>query len=362
MKRVAIFLFILLLFVSKESNCQYKLQVLDTAKFIKSNRDLSINYQALSFRGMHVVNDKVVWVSGSQSVVAKSVDGGKTFTVMQIPGYPNLQLRSIYGFSKDEALVVASGSPAYIFKTWDGGFTWRKVFENKAPEIFLDAIDFWDQTKGAVIGDPIDERFVLYKTNDAGNTWYPFDTAMRPWAVPGESIFAASGTSFKCMPKGSLGFVTGGTESVFHWLQMGKLYQRFELKNMKSGTPARGAFSFDINKNYILIVGGDFESDTAKTKQGVYNYEYSVDGLELLNAKPFYTGYRSCVSFIGSGPEFITCGPTGVEYNQTEMVEVNPSKGKGKISDLSFNVVRSDASGKLVVLAGSKGKIAILLK
>ncbi len=362
MKRIALYLFVLSLFQFKDVKSQFKLQLVDTLKYVKLNEQVRVNYQSLSFRGMHVVSDKVVWVSGSQSVVAKSIDGGITFSIMQIPGFPNLQLRSIYGFSKDVALVVASGSPAYIFKTIDGGLSWRMVFRDLSPAIFLDAIDFWDQTKGVVIGDPIDDRFVLYKTNDAGNTWYPFDTAMRPWAIPGESIFAASGTSFKCMPKGSIGFVTGGSVSVFHWLQMGKLYQRFELKSMKSGSPSKGAFSFDINKDYIAIVGGDFESDTSKAKQGLYYYEYREDGLELLNAKPFYTDYRSCVSFVGAGPEFITCGPTGVEYNQTEVVEVNPSKGKGKITNKSFNVVRSDKTGKLIVLAGSQGKIAVLLK
>lgn len=362
MNRIAVFLFVLSLFLFKEVKSQFKLQELDSTKYIKVGNPSNINYNTLSFRGMHVLNDNVVWVSGSQSVVAKSTDGGKTFNIMQIAGYPNLQLRSIFSFSKDVAIVVASGSPAYIFKTIDGGLNWRMVFRNTSPEIFLDAIDFWDQTKGVVIGDPIDERFVLYKTNDAGNTWYPFDTAMRPWAIPGESIFAASGTSLKCMPKGSIGFVTGGSVSVFHWLQMGKLYQRFELKSMKSGSQSKGAFSFDINNRYIAIVGGDFESDTAKTKQGVYYYEYREEGLELLNSKPFFTGYRSCVSFIGAGPNFITCGPTGAEINNTEIVDVNPSKGKGKLSDKSYNVVRSDITGKLVVLAGSQGKIAVLLK
>jgi photosystem II stability/assembly factor-like uncharacterized protein len=362
MKRIAFFLFVLALFQFKEGECQFNLQIVDTSNFILASENISVNYRNLSFRGMHVVNDKVVWVSGSQSVVAKSIDGGKSFSIMQIPDYPNLQLRSIYAFSKDVAIVVASGSPAYIFKTIDGGKSWKKVFQNDAPEIFLDAIDFWDINKGAVIGDPIDERFVLYKTNDAGNTWYPFDTAMRPWAIPGESLFAASGTSFKCLPKGSLGFVTGGSVSVFHWLQMGKFYQRYELKSMKSGSPSKGAFSFDINKNYIAIVGGDFESDTAKTKQSLYYYEYRDEGLELLNSKPFYTGYRSCVTFIGDKPEFITCGPTGVESNHTESIEVNPSKGKGKISEKSFNVIRTDKSGKLIVLAGSQGKIAVLTK
>lgn len=342
------------------ASAQYQLKVLDTLTYTTTNITTPIQYHQLSFRGMSVVNEKVVWVSGNQSVVGRSTDGGQTFTLVQIQGYPDLELRAIKALDKDAAIVVSSGSPGYIFKTFDGGISWRKVFEDNRPEIFLDAVDFWDKDKGVVIGDPIDRRFVLFKTLDGGNTWHPFDTAMRPWAVNGESLFAASGTSFKCMPKGSIGFVTGGSVSVMHWLQIDKKYQRFELKSMQQGKNSQGAFSFDFNKNSMLIVGGDYASDTTKTKQGAYSYKYSKDGLELLNMKPFYSGYRSCVSFIGSSPEFISCGTNGVDVNNLNRIIVHPTAGKGNISEESFHVVQSDKTGKLVVLAGSKGKIAIL--
>lgn len=341
-------------------SAQYNLRVLDTLSYDTTNITAPIQYHKLSFRGMSVVNNKVVWVSGNQSVVGRSTDAGKTFTLMQIQGYPDLELRAIKALNKDAAIAVSSGSPGYIFKTFDGGISWQKVFEDNRPEIFLDAVDFWDKYKGVVIGDPIDKRFVLLKTMDGGNTWHPFDTAMQPWAVDGETLFAASGTSFKCMPKSSIAFVTGGVKSVIHWLQIDKKYQRFELKSMLQGRNSQGAFSFAFNKSSIIIVGGDYASDTAKTKQGAYSYKYSKDGLELLNMKPFYSGYRSCVSFIGSSPEFITCGTSGVDINNLNRIILNPIQGKGKVSTDSFHVVQSDKTGKLVVLAGSKGKIAIL--
>ena len=42
---------------------------------------------AISLRGMSVVNDQVVWVSGSNGMVAKSTDGGKTWRWFQVKGF-----------------------------------------------------------------------------------------------------------------------------------------------------------------------------------------------------------------------------------------------------------------------------------
>jgi photosystem II stability/assembly factor-like uncharacterized protein len=338
-----------------EAQNKYNLDLLDSSRFINPE---GLALSKISFRGLSIVNDKVIWVSGSKGTFAKSVNGGLTFTINTIPGFEKTDFRDIEAFNKDMAVVMGSGSPSYILKTFDGGTTWKKVFEDDRKEMFLDAMDFWDENKGMVIGDPIDERFVLYKTIDGGNTWHSMDTSMRPWAVKGESLFAASGSCFRCMPKNTIAFVTGGTSSNFHWLQIDKKYQRFELKFMTQGKPSQGAFSFTFNKKHIIVVGGDYASDTAKVKQGCYSYTYSKDGLELLNQKPFYSNYRSAVELIDN-ENFVTCGTKGVDINNVHQTTTTSNK-KSQISYLSFNVVGKAKKGILVALAGSQGKIAIL--
>lgn len=317
----------------------------------------SLPLQRLSFRGLAVVDDNVVWVSGSKGSFARSTDGGKTFTVRRIKGYDSSDFRDIEAFDANRALVMSSGTPAYILQTYDGGNTWRKVFENRNKEIFLDAMDFWNEDRGVVIGDPVNERFVLYQTIDGGSTWHPLDTSMRPWAVAGESLFAASGTCFRCMPNNSIAFVTGGETSVFHWLQLNKKYQRFVLQNFKS-SPTSGAFSFDYNSKHIAIAGGDFASDTAKVKHRFYAYTYDKDGLQLLNIKPFYADYRSCIQLSEDG-EFFTCGTKGADINHTFQT-VTISNAQSRISNDSYNVVKKAKKGNLVVFAGGRGAIGIL--
>ncbi len=341
------------LFGVGSAKAQTKITFLDS---VSLQCETGVDLNKISFRGLDVVSDKVVWVSGSKGVFGKSIDGGKTFKISRIKDYDSSDFRSIKAFNADQAIVASSGSPGYILKTFDGGETWKKVFEDKRKEFFIDAIDFWDHENGVIIGDPIDDRFVLYKTIDGGNTWHPLDTSMRPWAIPGESLFAASGTSFRCMPKKSIGFVTGGSISVFHWLQIDKKYQRFELKSMKQGKPSEGAFSFDFNDKYIAIVGGNYAQDTAKVKQAIYKYSYDKDGLQLMNMKPFYTNYRSCIELL-NGNDFITCGTKGVDVNNTEQT-ITISNSKSQLSFDSFNVVKQAKNGSLIILAGSKGKLA----
>ncbi|HKP68241.1 MAG TPA: hypothetical protein VJV05_03090, partial [Pyrinomonadaceae bacterium] len=46
-----------------------------------------------AFRGLSVVNEKVVWASGTGGTVIKTADGGKTWSVMTVPGAEKLDFR-----------------------------------------------------------------------------------------------------------------------------------------------------------------------------------------------------------------------------------------------------------------------------
>jgi hypothetical protein len=75
-----------------------------------------------------------------------------------------------------------------------------------------------------------------------------------------------------------------------------------------------------------------------------------------MNMKPFYTNYRSCVELLNNS-DFITCGTKGVDINNTEQT-VTLSNAKTQVSVESFNVVKQAKNGSLIILAGSKGKLA----
>src|SRR5258706_15194724 len=84
-----------------------------------------------SIRGLSVVNDNVIWVSGSNGIVGRSNNGGKTWNWVTVKGFEKNDFRDIEAFDAVTAIIMSVADPAYILKTNDGGETWKIVFENK---------------------------------------------------------------------------------------------------------------------------------------------------------------------------------------------------------------------------------------
>src|SRR5215470_13404479 len=82
-----------------------------------------------SLRGLSVVNDNVVWVSGSNGTVGRTTNGGKNWKWFTVKGFEKKEFRDIEGFDGATAVIMAVGEPAYILKTSDGGESWRVVYE-----------------------------------------------------------------------------------------------------------------------------------------------------------------------------------------------------------------------------------------
>src|SRR5580692_1600377 len=104
-----------------------------------------------SIRGLSAVSDKVIWVSGSNGRVGKSLDSGKTWIWMTVRNEEKRDFRDIEAFDANVAIIMAVSEPAEILKTIDGGKTWRLVFSDTAHDMFLDAMDFWNKESGIVL-------------------------------------------------------------------------------------------------------------------------------------------------------------------------------------------------------------------
>ena len=82
-----------------------------------------------SIRGLSVVNDDVLWVSGANGMVGRSVDGGATFTWNKVEGFAKTDFRDIEAFDANTAIIMGIDTPAVILKTIDGGKSWKIVFQ-----------------------------------------------------------------------------------------------------------------------------------------------------------------------------------------------------------------------------------------
>jgi len=308
----------------------------------------------ISFRGLSVVNDNIIWVSGSKGTIKSSIDGGLTWLNVSPKGYEKSDFRDIEAFGVNNAIVMSSGAPSYILKTTDGGASWKEVYKDERPEVFLDAMDFWDDKKGVIIGDPIDNIFVHLQTNDGGETWQIPDTMFLPFALDSEAVFAASGTGLRCFSKNEFALVTGGKHS--RLLFSG---QREISIPIKHGKQSEGAFSFafvngkGINKNLICVVGGDYLNDSTEMNSAWYRSKSKLWYRQKFISDP--NGYRSCVEAVNKN-YLISCGTSGVDILYLKGVY----KEWQNISKIGFHVVRKAKKGNAVFLAGSHGKIAML--
>ncbi len=307
-----------------------------------------------SFRSVSVVNDKVVWLSGTNGTVCRSVDGGLHFDCLSVMGFETADFRSLYAFDDSNAVIANTGSPAQILRTANGGISWEVVYEKFNPDAFFDGIDFWNEQDGIIYGDPIDGQMLILVTTDGGRNWNQVANATPAYLASGEASFAASGTNIRCFNNGKVIVASGGMVSrLFVSNDKGQSWEIFPTPILQ-GTPSRGIFSFDfINEKEGVIVGGDYTNDSLSEN----NVFYSLNDAHKWEAPKIGTrGYRECVIYL-SNSTLLCVGPSGIDVSYNGALDWKPfSNEKG------FHVIRKSRNGSLVVLAGTEGKVAILEK
>lgn len=303
-----------------------------------------------SIRGLSVVSDNVLWVSGSNGTVGTSINGGKDWKWMQVKGFEKKDFRDIEAFDGATAIIMAVDTPAYILRTTDGGQNWKVVYENKTAGMFLDAMEFWNSDAGIVIGDPVNGKIFIARSFDGGASWKELPDQFKPVADKGEACFAASGTNVRALDRDEAVFITGGTTSnVFIRDQKIKL----PIVQGKETTGANSIAVWDHNKrnggNKMIVVGGDFAKDSI----AVNNCFYTTNrGKNWKAPRIAPHGYRSCVEYI-TEKALVTCGTSGVD------VSYDGGETWSLISKEGFHVCRKAKDGKAVFLAGN-GKVAKL--
>ncbi len=320
---------------------------LSLSTFLSAQSIKILHEGSQSFRGLSVVNNNVLWVSGSQGSVGRSLDGGLTWKWMKVDGFEKTDFRDIEAFDQNTAVIMGVSEPAYILRTSDGGDSWKIVYKNITPGIFLDAMEFANDLNGTVIGDPIDHKFFIGRTSDGGKTWQSIPENQRPLSDSGEACFASSGTNIKNISGSEWVFITGGLSS--------HLY----IRNKKiplpivQGTQSTGANSIAIkSKKTMMVVGGDF----TKKEDAAKNCVITKDGGKtwIFPTTP-PNGYRSCVEYL-SDKTWITCGLNGTDISTDE------GDNWRAISAQSFHVVQKAKKGTAVFFAGNNGKIGKLMK
>jgi photosystem II stability/assembly factor-like uncharacterized protein len=258
----------------------------------------------------------VVWASGSNGVILKSIDEGKTWQRLRVAGADTIDFRGIVAFNDSTAYVMSSGEgeKSRIYKTTDGGETWKLQYSDKRKEFFLDSIACLSETHCYALGDPIDGKFLLLATTD-GEHWNPVPNGNMPVALPGEGAFAASNTCLLLSGE-EIFFGTGGPAArVIHSPDSGRTWTVAETP-IAHGNASSGIFSIAHgHEQEIVVVGGDYQDPKRASAIAAYSLN-DGETWQLSEQQP--GGYRSAV-VCHDAAVCVAIGPNGQDVSLSKV-------------------------------------------
>ena len=286
-----------------------------TSAFAASAWRVESSGTTAELRGLAVVSETVAWASGAKGTVLRTIDGAH-WQVIQVADADKLDFRDIHAIDAKSALVMSAGPGAAsrIYRTDDGGTSWRLLATNQFEKGFWDAMAFWDADNGVLFGDPVDGRFQIYVTANGGATWRQSE-GKGLGALENEGAFAASGTCLSVAGTRDAWIVTGGAQSsrVFHSTDRGASWQAAALP-IPAGAAARGAFSVGFaNPRIGVAAGGDYKQPALAAINGARSED---GGATWTPAAILPAGYMSVVVPVPGAPaSFAAAGLAGSGYS-----------------------------------------------
>jgi photosystem II stability/assembly factor-like uncharacterized protein len=308
-----------------------------------------------NLRGVSVIYDQaspgrdgyVIWAAGSNGAILFSNNDGSTWKELHVEGGSDLDFRDIEAFDLKTANVMSSGDgdKSRIYRTNDGGNSWKLEYTDKRGGFFLDALACSTATHCFALSDPVGGKFLILATED-GEHWHDMPRDNMPPALPKEGAFAASGTALAICFDGSMFFGTGGSARarIFRSKDQGRSWTAKETPMPAS--PSSGIFSIACNGSTVIALGGDYKDQSNPKQVALYSHDQG-ETWQFAAQQP--GGYRSAVASFSSG-DFAAVGPNGTDVSEDEGVHWQHT------DNLNLNALSFDGTHGWGV--GAKGTIA----
>ena len=352
--RLAIIIFLLILTAQAECKAQW---------------DIEDSHTTASLRGIDSVGNGVAWASGTNGTILRTEDGGYRWQLCAIPpGASKLDFRGIQAFDANTAIVMSSGKGdlSRLYKTTDGCQTWKLVFTNPDAAGFFDSLHRVTAKQLYLLGDPVDGKFSMFFSSDAGGTWFGTDDPGLD-ADKGEGAFAASNSSFASRAIFML-FGTGGGPAAHVYFSGSRCdssgncpmaWAKSEVP-IASGNPAAGVFSLALRTKanmagkiqvVVAAVGGAYDKPQLSERTAATSTD---GGKTWLPAQTMRGGYRSAVTFDPETQLWITVGPNGTDISRDDgrnWTPLKPTKEDAPDADKNWNAL------SLPFVVGPNGRI-----
>lgn len=258
------------------------------------------------------------------------------------------EFRGIAHTGEDD-FIVSAGYPGVIYKV--NHFGQRKiVYQQDTPGTFFNAINFWNDQEGIIIGDPVEDCMDFLITRDGGETWNTTDCKTIDKTSKNEAAFAASNTNIVTQGESAWVLTGGRTSRVYSTTDKGKTWTTTPTP-IRHDRPTSGGYSMDFyNAKTGIIIGGDY----TRPEETHANKAITVNGGKTwkLVADQETPGYQSAVQFVphSNGREVVSVGPSGVYYSK------DGGESWTQFSTEAFHTIRF--LNDFVAYAAGEGKIA----
>lgn len=276
---------------------------------------LDTNLRGISIvRSSNVPRGVAIWACGSKGVILRSVDDGKTWKQIRVPGGESLDFRGIVAFGGRIAYLmsVGNGESSRIYKTTDAGNTWKLEYSDNRGAFFLDGLACISRTRCFALSDPVGGKFLLVSTTD-GEHWNELPRDGMPPALDKEGVFAAGNSALVIFDNREIYFGTGGGRAarVFHSPDLGQTWSVTETP-IASGKESSGVFSVTRSGNTVVVVGGDYRDVKNASRVAAYSRDRGATWT-LASSQP--GGFRSAVAPTKNGA-LIAAGISGEDVSR----------------------------------------------
>lgn len=272
------------------------------------------------FQAVSVVNDRIVWASGTGGTWVRTTDGGDTWTVGVVPGADSLEFRDVHALDGKTAWLLSAGpgDRSRIYKTTDGGRRWLLQFTNQEPTAFFDCFAFWDEKRGVAVSDAVRGEIPIIVTGDGGGSWSRVSPERVPPALAGEGAFAASGSCLISLGDRHAWIGTGAGERarVLASTDGGKNWTAYETPIIQ-GTSTTGIASVAFRDLvHGVAVGGDIAArdssrdNVARTSDGGHTW--------TLVSSPTFPGAIYGAFYVPKSALLVAVGPRGASVSPND--------------------------------------------
>ncbi len=268
-----------------------------------------------------------IWAGGAGAALVRSTraarDLSTTWTSGQIGDDPSFVVRDIELVNRTTLVALATDDAgrSRVYLSVNAGATWTLVLRDARPEGSWRALAMWPyRYDGVLLGDPVDGRFTVLTTHDAGATWRRPDLLAPPEALPGERLLTEDGSCLTVGPNNEVWFGTGGsTARVFRSGDKGLTWEVADTP-LARGHGRAGVYSISfLTRSIGIAVGGDPDAPDERTGSAAWTFDSGHSWSATVEVPP--AGFRSSVVFTHIverailGTTAVAVGPSGADLS-----------------------------------------------